>query len=303
MSDRANPMAALRKARGGRTLRNITRDYWEVGLFRLLRLLPIDLASAVGRLLTLQEIQANRPWVARGARANLMRLQPGKSDADRERSVRAFLDNLAAFVGEVPTVGRQTANGRVEIIGDQHLRATSPDGGRVLIGLHLGNWEILGEALQTLGVDASVFYEHAESSAQTRILREVRHRLGLKLLEPDQSGIRQALRDLRAGLTIGIFGDELRAGRIMAPLFGRAPHIDGNLGIAARLARKARAPIVICYAPRTPDRRFRVTFLPPVHLAHEQVDLLADVATLNALIEPLIREHLEQWFFLDDVLD
>jgi KDO2-lipid IV(A) lauroyltransferase len=89
----------------------------------------------------------------------------------------------------------------------------------------------------------------------------------------------------------------------MAPLFGRAPHTDGNLSIAARLARKARAPIVICYAPRDPDGRFRVTFLPPVYLASEPLDLLADVAALNALIEPLILAHLEQWFFLDDALE
>lgn len=303
MNDLADPLSALREARGRRTLGNAVRDLWELGLFRLLRLLPIDWASGVGRWLTLQEIRSNRPWVQRRARANLVRLQPGMSDADRERSVQAFLENLASFVGEVPTVGRQTANGRVVIIGEQHLRTVSPDGGLLLIGLHLGNWELLGEALQTLGVQASVFYEHAESEAQTRILREIRHRLGLKLLEPELSGVRQALRDLRAGRTVGIFGDEIRSGRIMAPLFGRVPHTEGNLGIAARLARKARAPIVICYASRAPDRSFRVTFLPPVYLAAEPVDLLDDVAALNALIEPLILKHLEQWFFLDDLLD
>jgi lauroyl/myristoyl acyltransferase len=33
------------------------------------------------------------------------------------------------------------------------------------------------------------------------------------------------------------------------------------------------------------------------------LDLLADVAALNALIEPLILAHLEQWFFLDDALE
>lgn len=303
MNDLADPLSALREARGRRTLGNAVRDLWELGLFRLLRLLPIDWASGIGRRLTLQEIRSNRPWVQRRARANLVRLQPSMSDADRERSVQAFLENLASFVGEVPTVGRQTANGRVVIIGEQHLRTVSPDGGLLLIGLHLGNWELLGEALQTLGVQASVFYEHAESEAQTRILREIRHRLGLKLLEPELSGVRQALRDLRAGRTVGIFGDEIRSGRIMAPLFGRVPHTEGNLGIAVRLARKARAPIVICYASRAPDRSFHVTFLPPVYLAAEPVDLLDDVAALNALIEPLILKHLEQWFFLDDLLD
>jgi KDO2-lipid IV(A) lauroyltransferase len=115
--------------------------------------------------------------------------------------------------------------------------------------------------------------------------------------------VRQGLRELKEGRVVAVFGDEGREGRLMAPFFGRPPHVAGNLAVAARLARATDAVIVVNHVLRLPGNRFRVVFHPPRRLPPGRRDLLADVVELNGWIEPIIRENLDQWFFLDDAVD
>ena len=71
-------------------------------------------------------------------------------------------------------------------------------------------------------------------------------------------------------------------------------------------ARRTGATIVVAYCVRIRRSNFRLTLDGPFALpeipANEPPDRLADVACLNALIEPIIRAHLDQWYFLDDAL-
>ncbi|MBS7813381.1 lysophospholipid acyltransferase family protein [Roseococcus pinisoli] len=298
-----DPNESIRSARRQRTWSNAVRDRFEIGMFRLLRRLPLRWAAAPGRWLTRRELQSNRPWVAEHARANLQRLRPHDTAEEREMAVARFLDHLAAFVGEVPTIGRQSSAGRVRIEGAENVLSAYRTGGVVLMGLHLGNWEILSEAVRQLGLQASTFYEEAETEVQTRILREIRQDVGVDLLEANATGLRRAMRELVDGRVICLFADHLRGGRIMAPLLGRPPEKEGNLAIIARLARKARVPVVPAYVLREDDGRFTVRWMPTVRFSDDCSDPLADVLMLNRLIEPPILANLDQWFFLDDGLN
>ncbi len=298
-----DPNAALRAARRRPGGANLLRDRLQLGLYHLLRRLPPDWAAAPGRWLTRRELRLYRPWVAVRARANLQRLRPEDDAARREARLAQFLEGLAAFVGEVPTIGRQARHGRLRIEGGEHLLQASRAGGAVLLGLHLGNWEMLSESLQVLGLPVASFYEEAETATQTAILRDLRRRCGITLLEPDIAGLRQALRLLAEGRMVALFADHLRAGRVTAPLFGRPPPRDGNLAVAARLARGAGLPVLLGYVLRDGAGGFVAHWLPPLQLPPGGADLAADVRRLNALIEPLVLAHPEQWYFLDDRLD
>ena len=51
---------------------------------------------------------------------------------------------------------------------------------------------------------------------------------------------------------------------------------------------------------RVGGAHFKLTFLPPlepVDTGDEDADLLANVTMINNLIEPIVREHLDQWFY------
>lgn len=303
MNEAPNPIVAARLARRRPTLVNRALDAWEIGLDQLFRRLPMDLGPALAQHTTLAQLRATRPWVLEGARRNLARLRPELPEAEREAMAQRFLLHLARLVGEASAIERQFPAGRVEITGQDAWMAERRAGPVLGLSLHTGNWELLGAALRELGVPLSSFYEEAESRGATRVLKALRARLGLRLLEPSVAGVRQGLRELNEGRVVAVFGDEARAGRLMAPFFGRAPHTRGNLAVAARLARATDAVIVVNHVLRLPGNRFRVVFHPPRRLPPGRRDLLADVVELNGWIEPIIRENLDQWFFLDDALD
>ncbi len=73
-----------------------------------------------------------------------------------------------------------------------------------------------------------------------------------------------------------------------------------------RFARRTGSVILPGYVLRAHKARFRGFFLPPIVLAEEPTPgalLLEDVGRLNGIIEPLIRAHADQWYYLHDVLD
>jgi hypothetical protein len=72
--------------------------------------------------------------------------------------------------------------------------------------------------------------------------------------------------------------------------------------VAVRLARKAKAPIALFHCVRYDGCRFRVKFGPVLRLSgeeHAKAVVLEDVVRLNDLIEPIVRDHLDQWYWLN----
>lgn len=303
MNEAPNPILAARLARRRPTLANRALDAWEIALDHVFRRLPMDLGPFLARHTTLAQLRATRPWVLDGARRNLALLRPELPEAEREAIAQRFLLHLALLVGETGSIERQFARGRVEMRGHEAGLAAHRQGPLVVLALHTGNWELLGAAVRELGVPLSSFHDEAESLGTTRVLTALRRRLGVRLLEPSIVGLRQALRDLKEGRVVAVFADEARGGRLMAPFFGRPPHTRGNLAVVVRLARQSGAPILVSQVLRQPGGGFRVLFHPPRHLTAPEADVLADVVELNGWIEPIIRENLDQWFFLDDSLD
>jgi KDO2-lipid IV(A) lauroyltransferase len=115
---------------------------------------------------------------------------------------------------------------------------------------------------------------------------------------------RAIVRELRERGRMLIYIDEFVRDRVNAPAFGRPLKPEGNIAYVVRLAKITGAAIVPAYCIRLNDTaRFKVTFLPPVTLADSgdaTADLMANIATLNSIIEPIIRAHLNQWYFALD---
>ncbi|MEI6160332.1 MAG: lysophospholipid acyltransferase family protein [Roseococcus sp.] len=281
-------------------LRNRLLDAWEILQYQVFRRLPIDLAPRLSERSMVRDIRANRPWVVERARANLKRHRPKASAAEIEAGVARFLSNIGRYVGETATIGRQFPAGRVEIVQEEDVKERSRTTPVVALCLHTGNWEVMLEALRAVGLSVACAPIEWESRAQSWILRDLRTRNGLRHLPGDHSGLRAAMKELRSGTVLAIFVDEARDGKLMAPFFGSAPHLEGNLGVAARLARKTGRPVALCYVTRLGSERFRVFFGRAIPLPPDTGNPLDDVLFLNSVIEPVILEHLEQWFFLDD---
>lgn len=279
-------------------------EAFEAAAYGLMKRMPVEWASATGSFIVRNNVRFFLKHIAEGARRNLRIHNPQISARDLERSVTRFLDNVGRMMGEFAILHRLQDEGRLSYdSGFERIKAEDGTTPLVAIALHIGNWEAMGAGLKHLGIETATFYEPPESPVQRRIAVETRQRLGFRLLSPNAQGLRDALSVLRSNGNVIIFGDEARGGRTMAPLFGRPPHEHGNLAIAARLARKTHARLVISYVERLPRCHFRLHMGEPFRLPDPHGSVIEDVAFLNARIEPVILDHLDSWYFLDDLIE
>jgi KDO2-lipid IV(A) lauroyltransferase len=268
-----------------------------------LRRAPVGLCSAFGAGSASIRGPLAYPLADRTARANLASLAPELDQGERERRLKARWRGVGRTMAEFAVNDRLIGLGRVRIVGGHNLLAAAADGrGLILAAVHLGNWELLSIAGR-LGFTVSSFYEPRPTRAREYISQKARARAGVRLLAPGASGLRSALRILARGGLIIIFVDEEIDGVVRSPLFGRAPHRNGNLAAAARLARKSGASVAPAFVLREEASRFSAHFEPAVRLAAEDSGLLADVLRINAAVEPIVRAHLDQWFNLHEALD
>ena len=97
----------------------------------------------------------------------------------------------------------------------------------------------------------------------------------------------------------GIFIDEVFNGRQSAPAFGQPLRAEGNIAFAARLAWLTNAEVIPAYCLRMGDQaRFKMIIHPPVELVCDgarDVALLTNIGRINAVIEAIVRPHLDQW--------
>jgi KDO2-lipid IV(A) lauroyltransferase len=270
-----------------------------------LKLVSIDACSAFGAFIS--PFSAWRYAASDGrARRNWRALRPEAADpASVDAAMTRLWRSVSRTMTEFSVLHRMWNAGRIAVDGIEHLDAVRAAGKPILVaGLHLGNWETIPVAMVALGYPGSGIYLPLENRFDTRIAVRARERYGAVLVPAGRGAMRAALAALNGNRQpFVIFIDECVDDRVFAPAFGRPLAAEGNIAYAARLAAMTGAEIIPAYCERLGGRaRFRVTFLPPASLAREQsdADLMSNIAAINAVIEPIVRKHLDQWYFTLD---
>lgn len=272
--------------------------------FHLMRFLPTEWASALGSYGIRKNAWVNRPEIIEGARRNLRFHKPEASAAEIDRMVDEFLDGVGRVAAEFAVIHRFLDEGRVEIEGLDDFKSKAGTRPIVALCVHTGNWEVFSPVFQRAGIALSSIIQPPENGFERLVIDKVRRSFNVRPILPDIGGIREALRVLKSNQSVSMFPDEARNGQTMGPLFGRPPHGQGNLAIAAKLARRTGASFVLGHCRRIAPCRFRLHFSPVFDLpaVDGEPDLLADVKFLNDKIEPVILENIPRWYFLDDAI-
>lgn len=278
----------------------------DIFVYFALKILPIDVCSDLGARYSRRTIPRQFKQQEKRARANLARLRPDLTDAERDAMFIANCDAQGRFVAEYSVLMRIAATpGRVQRVGSEQMVEAVRNGPVILAAMHLGNWEIMGPELVDMGVVPEVNFVPPPQRGRNWITRRVRRQAGLRLLPPGHASMRPAVKELKSGGVILQFCDEGFRGVIRGPLFGRKPHTECNMAVIARLARMTGAKIAPIYTVRTRQARFVFHCVQPFSLPPadgKQDTLMDDIVFINAVIEPIIRAHLEQWYFLDNRL-
>lgn len=263
----------------------------------LLRLLPVDAASALGGAVVgfLGPLTSKHAIVLR----NLALAFPELDEGERRALARQCWNRMGRTFVEFPLMDRITPKtGRVEVVGLQRLTELAASGqAAVLVSGHLSNWETMMTAIVHSGLNCRVSYRPANNPLMDRRIVESRRRYGVTLeAAKGGEGTRELLAHLNAGGAVAMLNDQRDNGGVEAPFFGRTVRAAPG---PARLAMKCGV-LVPMSVVRTRGARFVVTIHEPIPVPRtgdRARDLAAVVAGINAFIEARLRERPAEWLW------
>ena len=279
-----------------RTIRKIFIWPLEAGLVVLIfgaaRLLPLPVASAaMGGLFAV--IGPLTPWQGRAAR-NMKLAMPEMTDAERRRVLASMWRNLGRVIGEFPHVHRMVGLGRIEFEGLENLRGL--DGGAILVGAHIGNWELGPYAALQEGHKVAAIYRPLNNQLLAWLLARRQANYGGDIYRKGREAALGMVSTLRKGQVMCLLVDQQLREGIAVPFFGHPAQTSIS---HVKLAIKKRVPLIYMRTRRLAGSRFRVSISPPIILPDKDDDdqVLAVASVINRTIEGWIRETPEQWFW------
>ena len=274
---------------------------WELRIVELLSVVvPVRLLYAVARWLgwlAMPVFEGRRQTV----RNNLQRLQPSwEPDALDAAAKRVFQENAmyyvdAALLPQLPpqqVLDDHLAIEQLELLEDAVARGN----GVVLAGAHLSNPELPFRALAALQIDGLALVEPLTDRGRLEAMRRRRETGGLRFVPADMHGVKQAIEQLRSGGVVAVLIDrDLQKQGVCVPFMRRLAQFPSG---AIDLAMRTEASLLFSYAVRLENQRFAVRFLETPALLRSDNranDVRANIASLVALMEPVLQEHCTQW--------
>jgi Kdo2-lipid IVA lauroyltransferase/acyltransferase len=187
-------------------------------------------------------------------------------------------------------------------------RAIDAGRGLLLLTPHLGAFEVIAQAYaERFGARQPMvaLYRPARQAWLRELETTSRNRPGLLTAPASLAGVRQMLRALRQGQTVGLLPDQVPPDGmgVWAPFFGQLAY---TMTLAAKLSLQTGAPMLLMlgeHLPRAQGWRIRVFDMPePLPDAEafggdEAAHQTACAAVMNRAMEFLIRQCPEQYLW------
>lgn len=192
---------------------------------------------------------------------------------------------------------------QVELHGEAHLQTALASGkGVIILGAHIGNYNVLAPFTALYHTPAGAFVEPVEPPELFSFVSALRGKTGLQLFLTNREGVLGAMRLLKDNGILMIAGDRyLGANGTLVRFFGRPTYLSHGPII---LSQRSGAAILPASLERLPDGRLRTILRPPLQLVntgHKRNDLLANMRLLAGALEETIRPVAEQWVIVAPV--
>ncbi|HUS25212.1 MAG TPA: lysophospholipid acyltransferase family protein [Candidatus Binatia bacterium] len=220
----------------------------------------------------------------------------GLTGAERDLVARQSLLHFGRAALEAPAVWFGSRSRLLRWIDDgvarTQLQSLARERGLILLGPHLGSWELAG-MFCAASVPLTSLYK-PQPGVMDDLILQGRARLGARLAPSTTGGVKTLLEALRRRETIGILPDQdpPAGSGVFAPLFGISAH---TTELVSKLAARTGAPVWFCWGERLPrGAGFRI------HLREAPADITDPhhgPAALNRGIESVVREMPEQYWW------
>jgi len=169
------------------------------------------------------------------------------------------------------------------------------DNGIIVLGPHLGNWEIFGLLLNEILPPFSAMYAVPKNLVLEPIIFEGRCRSGMTMVPANMKGVAHLLKKLKAGEAVGNLPDQEpddRSSGIFAPFMG-VEALSPKL--VSRLISKTGAKVVAGFAERLPDGQgFDIHFIAADDGIYS-TDEREAITAMNRTVEQLVAIAPEQY--------
>lgn len=274
-------------------------------LFRVGARTPLPVLHALGAFLGWMAYLGS-PTYRRRLRANVAQAGLPWSAA------RPAIASAGRMVAELPWLWSRGPDERLGDLvrweGVEHLEAALDAGrGLVLLTPHLGCFEIIGQAYaERFGArqPMTALYRPARKAWLRDLVAQSRNRPGLETAPATLAGVRQMIRALRKGGTIGLLPDQVppESMGVWAPFFGREAY---TMTLAARLVQQTGADWLLLHCERRPAGRGYVVRvqaptepMPDTTTEPDPEQLAARCAgVVNRAMETLIRQNPGQYLW------
>ncbi len=132
-----------------------------------------------------------------------------------------------------------------EIVKGREVLEKYKNKGAILITGHIGNWEIVGGVLESLGYGTTVLAYRQKNRKINQLIEEVRKSANIEVIYHDQP-LKKMLTVLRKGQFLGFLADQnaLRHRGVFVDFFGLPA---STIFFPAKLSLKYRVPVIFTY--------------------------------------------------------
>ncbi len=248
-------------------------------------LFPIPRRQITRNLSIVLGVPAGSPKVRRAARAAF------------QNDARNWIDTLRIGRLQLSDIERMV---EVEPGGWERLIAAYQEGkGLILVTLHLGNYDLVGQLIALRGYILTVPVEHMRPPALYDFLTRERRSQGLNAVPVEQAP-RALLRALHAHEMVAIAGDKTAAGRrVEVEMFGHTAALPNG---PVSLARRTSAPVLVACGVRNGFGYSGIISapIPMQRTGNADADDPENAQRLARVFEEVIGHFPDQWLMFDN---
>ncbi|MDO6480908.1 lysophospholipid acyltransferase family protein [Shimia thalassica] len=229
-------------------------------------------------------------------RSNLAHVMPDLPKTEVERMARAVPDNVGRTLIEIYSgeeFVQRAITAPIEGPGLACLEAAR-DTGRpvILVTGHMGNYDAVRANLIHRGYNMGALYRRMSNPYFNEHYVRSISKIGTPMFEQGRKGMIEMVRHIKAGGILGILTDLYVQDGEPLDFFGQKARTSL---ITAELALKFDAALIPVYGLRNPDGlTFRI-------VAQDEIphsDPLTMTQAVNDGLETLVRENMDQWFWI-----
>ena len=280
-------------------------------LFAVMGALPRSAATKVGVMLGRLTYKLAR-GLRRVALRNLEIAFPEMSPVERERIAIGSFESLGRMLGELAQFPRATREQLEKLIEFHFLsEESSPERiafeaerakgrGVLLLGPHLGNWEMGVFAYSALHDKLTYLARPLDNPLIEDFTVRLRTRFGNRAIDKNQS-VTKAIVILREGGILGVLPDVnvLHRDGVFVPFFGTLACTTS--GVAMMAMRTGAMIVPMCCVWNKETEKYDVfygKFIEPPNTGDRHRDVYETTAAFTAEMEKFIRSYPDQWLWI-----